>query len=93
MPNLAPGSQRVLALAGEAFTSFVYLDNILRSLESPRTELVWLNTYLVGRLLWKEGYLARFPLGTGQALPTKHPLHRKQVCHSERVPDPDVRRK
>ena len=33
--------------------------------------------------LWKEGYLARFPLGAGRALPTKHPLHRKQVYHSD----------
>ena len=33
--------------------------------------------------LWKESYLARFPLGTGRALPTKHPLHRKQVYHSD----------
>ena len=29
--------------------------------------------------LWKEGYLARFPLGTGRAMPTQHPLHRKRV--------------
>ena len=33
--------------------------------------------------LWKEGYLARFPLGTGRAMPTKHPLHRKRVYHSD----------
>ena len=33
--------------------------------------------------LWKEGYLARFPSGTGRAVPTKHPLHRKQVYHSD----------
>ena len=39
-------------IAGEASTSFLDLmDNILRSLEDlSRTELVWLNTYLAGRL-------------------------------------------
>ena len=33
--------------------------------------------------LWKEGYLARFPMGTGRAMPTQHPLHRKRVYHSD----------
>ena len=33
--------------------------------------------------LWKEGYLARFPLGTGRAMPTQHPLHRKRVYHND----------
>ena len=36
--------------------------------------------------LWREGYLTRFPPGTGKAMPTKHPLHRKQVyLHDPRV--------
>ena len=30
--------------------------------------------------LWREGYLTRFPPGTGKTMPTMHLLHRKQVC-------------
>ncbi len=37
--------------AGEAPTRFIEMDNILRQLEGlRRDELVWLNTYLTGRL-------------------------------------------
>ena len=28
--------------------------------------------------LWKEGFLARFPLGSGKGLPQQHPLHRRR---------------
>ena len=33
--------------------------------------------------LWREGYLTRFPPGTGKTMPTMHPLHRKQVYLSD----------
>ena len=36
--------------------------------------------------LWKEGFLARFPLGAGKGLPQKHPLHRRR----DYVNRPDV---
>ena len=39
------------SLAGEASTSFVLISTILREIEQlSRNELVWLNTYLAGRL-------------------------------------------
>ena len=36
--------------------------------------------------LWKEGFLARFPLGSGKGLPQQHPLHRRR----DYVNRPDV---
>ena len=36
--------------------------------------------------LWKEGFLARFPLGAGKGLPQQHPLHRRR----DYVNRPDV---
>ena len=43
-------------------------------------------TFFEAADLWREGYLTRFPPGTGKAMPTKHPLHRKQVyLHDPRV--------
>ena len=35
---------------------------------------------------WKEGFLARFPLGSGKGLPQQHPLHRRR----DYVNRPDV---
>ena len=37
--------------------------------------------------LWKEGFLARFPPGSGKGLPQQHPLHRRR----DFVNRPDVR--
>ena len=50
--DLCSSPQLFLYRAGEEFTSFCYtMDTILRLLEGlRRDELVWLNTYLTGRL-------------------------------------------